>query len=56
MVTHLDSESPRTGYIVSIPVDLTGLDDLKAMEKKGVQGRYASIERLQEVGDKVEWR
>ncbi|KAH9948969.1 hypothetical protein B0H21DRAFT_730952 [Amylocystis lapponica] len=54
--THLDETTPRSGIIVSIPVDLTG-DDLAKLEEKGVKGRYVSVERLKELeGGKVEWR
>jgi len=55
--THLDQTSPRTGIIVSIPVDLTGDTELAKLEEKGVRGRYVSVERLQEVeGGKVLWQ
>jgi len=54
-VTHLQEETPRTGIIVSIPVDLTG-DESAQLEEKGVKGRYVSIERVKELEDgNVEW-
>ncbi|KAI0372923.1 hypothetical protein BV20DRAFT_963358 [Pilatotrama ljubarskyi] len=55
--TWLSTESPRTGIIVSLPVDLSDNADLAKMEEKGVKGRYASVERIQELENgKVEWR
>ncbi|OJA11219.1 hypothetical protein AZE42_12998 [Rhizopogon vesiculosus] len=56
---HLDESSPRTGMVVSIPVDLSGLGDeeLANLEEKGTKGRYVSVERLVELEDgKVEWQ
>ena len=35
--------------IVSIPVDVTGEEEYAKLEEKGVKGRYASVERLQEL-------
>ncbi|KZT09643.1 uncharacterized protein LAESUDRAFT_722611 [Laetiporus sulphureus 93-53] len=55
--TYRDDNSPRTGLIVSIPIDLSGDEELAKMEEKGVKGRYVSIERLVELDSgKVEWR
>ncbi|OSD08592.1 hypothetical protein PYCCODRAFT_36469 [Trametes coccinea BRFM310] len=55
--TWLSTESPRTGIIVSIPVDVSDNAEYAKMEEKGVKGRYVSVERLQELADgKVEWR
>ncbi|OJA18604.1 hypothetical protein AZE42_12109 [Rhizopogon vesiculosus] len=54
---HLDESSPRTGMVVSIPVDLSGLGDeeLANFEEKDTKGRYVSVERLVELEDgKVE--
>lgn len=43
--------------IISIPVDLSGQDDLFKMEEKGVRGRYVSVERLLELENgNTEWR
>ncbi|TCD62180.1 hypothetical protein EIP91_007264 [Steccherinum ochraceum] len=56
---HLDSNSPRTGLIVSIPIDLSAPEyaDLARKEEKGIKGRYTSVERLMELPNgKVEWR
>jgi len=56
-ITRLDESSPRSGTIVSIPVDLTDDQDLVKFEEKGVRGRYVSIERLLELEDgSIEWR
>ncbi|KAH8106798.1 hypothetical protein BXZ70DRAFT_1003701 [Cristinia sonorae] len=56
---HLDPNSPRTGMIISIPIDLSSPEDaeLAKHEEKGVKGRYTSVERLMELPNgKVEWR
>ncbi|KAF7304955.1 DUF3074 domain-containing protein [Mycena kentingensis (nom. inval.)] len=51
------SELPRSGVIVSIPVDLSGDQELAKLEEKGVRGRYVSVERLLELPDgTTEWR
>lgn len=43
--------------IISIPVDLSGQDDLSKLEEKGVRGRYAGVERLLELENgNTEWR
>ncbi|KAF8634079.1 hypothetical protein AX15_001081 [Amanita polypyramis BW_CC] len=55
-VTHLDNQSPRSGLIVSVPVDLAGQDDLASLEEKGVRGRYVGVERLLELENgNTEW-
>ncbi|KAG6335843.1 hypothetical protein ID866_3233 [Astraeus odoratus] len=55
--TYLDNTSPRNGMIVSIPIDLSGDEELAKLERKGTRGRYVAAERLLELdGDKVEWR
>ncbi|KAI0072787.1 hypothetical protein K474DRAFT_1650455 [Panus rudis PR-1116 ss-1] len=54
---HLDNASPRTGIIVSIPIDLSSDPELAELEEKGVKGRYTSVERIKELENgKVEWR
>jgi len=54
---HLNTSSPRTGMIVSIPIDLSAEPELLQLQEKGIMGRYVSIERLLELEDgKVEWR
>ncbi|KAF8350470.1 hypothetical protein F5887DRAFT_939379 [Amanita rubescens] len=57
-VTQLyDQSSPRSGLIISVPVDLSGQDDLSKLEEKGVRGRYVSVERLLELENgSIEWR
>ncbi|KAJ7097774.1 hypothetical protein B0H15DRAFT_619734 [Mycena belliarum] len=56
-ITRLNESSPRSGTIVSIPVDLTEDQELAKLEEKGVKGRYVSVERLMELEDgSVEWR
>jgi len=53
--SHVTETSPKTGIIVSIPIDLAG-DDLAKIEEKGVKARYVSAERLKELDDgNVEW-
>lgn len=43
--------------IISIPVDLSGQDDLSKLEEKGVRGRYACVERFVELENgNTEWR
>ncbi|KAI0093975.1 hypothetical protein BDY19DRAFT_289343 [Irpex rosettiformis] len=49
--------SPRTGLIVSIPVDLSPDPELAKKEEKGVKARYASVELLTELENaKIEWK
>ncbi|KJA14821.1 hypothetical protein HYPSUDRAFT_149884 [Hypholoma sublateritium FD-334 SS-4] len=58
-VISYSEEAPRTGLIVSLPIDLTGAGDeaLHLLEEKGTRGRYVSVERVTELanGD-TEWR
>ncbi|KAI6150715.1 hypothetical protein BKA82DRAFT_4118906 [Pisolithus tinctorius] len=55
--TYLSSASPRSGLIVSIPIDVSEDEELAKIERKGVRGRYVAVERLLELDDdKVEWR
>ncbi|KAI0672961.1 hypothetical protein C8Q78DRAFT_990315 [Trametes maxima] len=55
--TWLSPDAPKTGIIVSIPVDLSDNAEYATKEEKGVKGRYVSVERLQELeSGKVEWR
>ncbi|KAG6376205.1 hypothetical protein JVT61DRAFT_2180 [Boletus reticuloceps] len=54
---HLVESSPKSGIIVSVPIDLSADEELAKIEEKGVKGRYVSVERLLELEDgKVEWR
>ncbi|KAI9446496.1 hypothetical protein H4582DRAFT_569251 [Lactarius indigo] len=56
-VTCYEPSSPRTGLIISIPVDLTGEPELAKLEERGVKGRYVSVESLTELpSGKTEWR
>ncbi|KAF8202594.1 hypothetical protein K438DRAFT_1581005, partial [Mycena galopus ATCC 62051] len=58
-VTHLDSSEPRTGWVVHLPVDLTGPGDeaLLAHEERGIKGRYTCVEKIMELRDgRTEWR
>jgi len=53
---HLSTSTPRTGIIVSIPIDLSSDADLLKLEEKGVKGRYVAVEQLVELEDgRVEW-
>ncbi|EKM55162.1 uncharacterized protein PHACADRAFT_255589 [Phanerochaete carnosa HHB-10118-sp] len=53
----LKETSPRTGLVISIPLDLTPIPDFAKLEEKRVQGRYVSIERIKDLGDgRLEWR
>ncbi|KAH7889637.1 hypothetical protein F5I97DRAFT_1940937 [Phlebopus sp. FC_14] len=55
--THLDESLPRTGIIVSIPIDLSEDEELSKIEEKATRGRYVSVERLLELENgRVEWR
>lgn len=47
-----------TRIIVSLPIDLSSSEDaeLAKLEEKGVKGRYASVERIQELENgHTEW-
>ncbi|KAJ7199125.1 hypothetical protein GGX14DRAFT_173710 [Mycena pura] len=58
-VTHLDTSEPRTGWVVHLPVDLTGPGDeaLLALEEHGIKGRYTCVEQIMELPDgRTEWR
>ncbi|KAJ7102852.1 hypothetical protein C8R44DRAFT_640750 [Mycena epipterygia] len=58
-VTHLDPSTPRTGWVVHMPIDLTGPGDeeLLAQEHTGIKGRYACVEMITELADgRTEWR
>ncbi|KAG8680109.1 hypothetical protein FRC09_018478, partial [Ceratobasidium sp. 395] len=55
LATSLDDKPPRQGWVISIPFDVGENEGLKALEEKGVRGRFTTVERLMEVDDKVEW-
>ncbi|KAJ6632124.1 hypothetical protein B0H10DRAFT_5248 [Mycena sp. CBHHK59/15] len=58
-VTHLDESTPRTGWVIHMPIDLTGPEDvaLLAQEDRSVKGRYACVEKITELPNgRTEWR
>lgn len=58
-LTHLDDSSPRTGWVVHIPVDLSGAGDecMAEQEDTGIRGYYTCVEHITELSDgKIEWR
>ncbi|TFK63232.1 hypothetical protein BDN72DRAFT_847807 [Pluteus cervinus] len=56
-VTYLEDASPRSGYVISLPIDLSEDAELAKLEEKGVRGRYVSVERLSELENgNIEWR
>jgi len=51
-----ENGTPREGWIISVPVDVSEDAEMKAKEDKGVKGRYTSVELLREGSDGlVEW-
>ncbi|KIM65328.1 hypothetical protein SCLCIDRAFT_542377 [Scleroderma citrinum Foug A] len=57
LTTHLNNTTPRTGTIVSIPIDLSQDHELAKLEGKGTKGRYVAVERIVELENgEVEWR
>ncbi|CAE6433468.1 unnamed protein product [Rhizoctonia solani] len=61
LATSLDDKPPRQGWVINIPFDVGDNEQdwsaqgLKALEEKGVRGRFTSVDRLLEVDGKVEW-
>ncbi|KAG9101953.1 hypothetical protein FRC06_002465 [Ceratobasidium sp. 370] len=55
LATSLDDKPPRQGWVISIPYDVGDNEGLKALEEKGVRGKFTTVERLMEVDGKVEW-
>ncbi|KAF8596172.1 hypothetical protein BDV93DRAFT_528227 [Ceratobasidium sp. AG-I] len=55
LATSLDDKPPRQGWVISIPFDVGENEGLKALEERGVRGKFTSVERLMEVDGKVEW-
>jgi len=49
LATSLDDKPPRQGWVISIPFDVGENEGLKALEERGVRGRFTSVERLMEV-------
>jgi len=51
-----ENGTPREGWIISIPVDVSEDPEMKAKEEKSVKGRYCSVELIKESKDGlVEW-
>lgn len=47
----------RTGWVISVPADVSSDKELRELEPQMTRGRYASIERIQELaGGTVNWR
>ncbi|GJJ12590.1 hypothetical protein Clacol_006833 [Clathrus columnatus] len=56
-ITGGEHGSPREGWIISVPVDVSEDTEMKAKEAKGTRGRYASVELVKEGQDgTLEWR
>jgi len=59
-VVYLDEgsgDSPKTGLVISLPIDLSSDPELAKTERKGVKGRYVSVERLLALENgNTEWR
>ncbi|EUC59205.1 DUF3074 family protein [Rhizoctonia solani AG-3 Rhs1AP] len=55
LATSLDDKPPRQGWAINLPFDVGDNEGLKALEEKGVRGRFTSVDRLLEVDGKVEW-
>lgn len=54
---HLDETSPRTGFLIQVPVDITEDPELAKLEEKAVKGHYCSVEIIKELENgNVEWR
>ncbi|KAI0807746.1 hypothetical protein C8Q74DRAFT_86245 [Fomes fomentarius] len=53
----LSETSPKTGIIVSLPIDVTDSEEYAKLEENAVKGRYVAVERIQELENgKLEWR
>jgi len=48
--THLDNEA-REAYVISIPIDLSGDEELAKKEEKGIKARYVGVEYFKELED-----
>ncbi|KAH7344157.1 hypothetical protein B0J17DRAFT_714312 [Rhizoctonia solani] len=51
----LEEQPVRQGFVLSLPLDVSSDQTLATQEPRGVRGRYISIERVKEIGGKVEW-
>jgi hypothetical protein len=60
LATHVDTDSTtglRTGYVMSIPVDVSSDPELTRLEYHATRGTYSAIERVREMPDgSVNWR
>lgn len=60
ITTHLtkdESTGLRTGYVLSIPVDVSADQELASQEYNATKGYYAAVERIRELADGgVNWR
>lgn len=60
VATHLEKDSTtglRTGYVISIPVDISSNAELKDRSFHVTQGAYSAIERVKEMPDgSINWR
>ncbi|KAF4616411.1 hypothetical protein D9613_008240 [Agrocybe pediades] len=58
-VIHFSEAKPRTGIVVTIPIDITSPEDaeLAKLEESGVKAKYACVERVMELPNgNTEWR
>ncbi|KAG8980644.1 hypothetical protein FRB94_010045 [Tulasnella sp. JGI-2019a] len=51
VITHLETVTPRQGWIISVPFDTSGDEAMLAMEERGIRGKYAAIQRIKELED-----
>jgi len=60
LTTHVDVDPEtglRTGYVLSIPVDVSSDPELTKLEYKATRGTYSAAERLREMPDgSINWR
>jgi hypothetical protein len=60
IATRVDTDSTtglRTGYVMSIPVDVSSDPELTKLEYNATRGSYSAIERIRELPDgSVNWR
>jgi hypothetical protein len=60
VTTHLTTDAStglKTGYVLSIPVDVTSDHELASQEYHATKGYYSAVERIRELPDGgVNWR
>jgi hypothetical protein len=60
ITTHVETDSStglRTGYVMSLPIDVTSDDELAKIEFQATRGYYAAVERVKEMPDgSINWR